>query len=115
VPVLPIIDLLILLGWSALMAGGALKAIHMTTTYRPSIFGLAPSDCLLIAGVFLTFALTLAARTWVKLNEPKLRGVRSHSFLQRRHSFPVEEDEEEPDEDYDVEPAHSDVARGDVR
>jgi hypothetical protein len=72
VPVLPIIDLLILLGWSALMAGGALKAIHMTTTYRPSIFGLAPSDCLLIAGVFLTFALTLAARTWVKLNEPTL-------------------------------------------
>lgn len=54
------------------MAGGALKAIHMTTTYRPSIFGLAPSDCLLIAGVFLTFALTLAARTWVKLNEPTL-------------------------------------------
>jgi hypothetical protein len=72
VPVLPIIDLLILLGWSALMAGGALKAIHMTTTYRPSIFGLAPSDCLLIAGVFLTFAMTLAARTWVKLNEPTL-------------------------------------------
>jgi hypothetical protein len=72
VPVLPIIDLLILLGWSALMAGGALKAIHMTTTYRPSIFGLAPSDCLLIAGVLLTFAMTLAARTWVKLNEPTL-------------------------------------------
>ena len=88
-PVLPIIDLLILLGWSALMAGGALKAIHMTTTYRPSIFGLAPSDCLLIAGVLLTFAMTLAARTWVKLNEPTLlarRRARGFDSSERKSS-----------------------------
>jgi hypothetical protein len=63
---------MILLGWSALMAGGVLKAIHVTTAYRPTIFGLAPTDFLLIAGVLLTFAVTLAARTWVKMNEPRL-------------------------------------------
>ena len=72
-PVLPIIDLLILLGWTALMAGGVLKAVHITTAYRPTIFSLSPFDFVIIAGVFMLFALTLAARTWVKLNEPHLR------------------------------------------
>ncbi len=77
-PVLPIIDLLILLGWTTLMAGGVLKAIHITTAYRPTIFSLSPVDFLILAGVFLLFALTLAARTWVKLNEPRLRLVAGH-------------------------------------
>lgn len=71
-PVLPIIDLLILLGWTALMAGGVLKAIYITTAYRPAIFGLAPTDFLIIAGVFLALALTLAARSWVKFQEGQL-------------------------------------------
>jgi len=71
-PVLPLIDLLILLGWTSLLVAGVLKAVWITTSYRPSIIGLLPFDFLLAAGVCLLFALTLAARTWVRLNEPKL-------------------------------------------
>jgi hypothetical protein len=75
-PVLPIIDLLIFLGWTTIMVGAVLKAIYLTTSYRPTFLGLAPLDLLLIAGVFLVFALSLAARTWVKANEPKLLAAR---------------------------------------
>ncbi len=71
-PVLPIIDLLIFLGWTTLAAGGLLKAIHIATSYRPTIFSLTPSDLLLVALALLGLALTLAARTWVRLNEPLL-------------------------------------------
>jgi glucose-6-phosphate-specific signal transduction histidine kinase len=71
-PVLPIIDLLIFLGWTTLAAGGLLKAIHIATSYRPTLFSLAPTDLLLVAFAFLGLALTLAARTWVRLNEPHL-------------------------------------------
>ena len=71
-PVLPIIDMLIILGWTCLFLGGVLKAIRSATTYSPTLFTFSPTDLLIIAGVFLGFALTLAARTWVKLNEPKL-------------------------------------------
>jgi hypothetical protein len=76
VPVLPIIDLLILLGWSTLLVGFVLKAVYLTTSYRPTLLGLTPLDLLLAAGVFLIFALSLAARTWVKLNEPRLLAQR---------------------------------------
>ncbi len=71
-PVLPIIDLLIFLGWTTLFAGGLLKAIYIATSYRPTVFTLAPSDLLLLALGFLALAVTLAARTWVRLNEPRL-------------------------------------------
>jgi hypothetical protein len=72
VPVLPLIDLLILSGWTSLMFGAALKLIALATRYRPDIFGLSSLDFAIIAGVAFGFALTLAARTWVKLNEPRL-------------------------------------------
>ncbi len=72
IPVLPIIDLLIVLGWTILAAGGVLKAIHLTTSYRPTLAGLAPSDLFLVAFAFLLLSLTLAARTWVRLNEPRI-------------------------------------------
>jgi hypothetical protein len=75
-PVLPIIDLLIFLGWTTLAAGGLLKAIYIATSYRPTLFSLTPADLLLVALAFLGLALTLAARTWVKLNEPRLLGDR---------------------------------------
>jgi hypothetical protein len=75
-PVLPIIDLLIFLGWTTIMVGAVLKAIYLTTSYRPTFLGLTPLDLLLIAGVFLVFALSLAARTWVKANEPKMAAAR---------------------------------------
>jgi hypothetical protein len=71
-PVLPIIDLLILMGWTSLALGAVLKMVYLSTSYRPRLLGLTPFDFLIVAGVFLIFALSLAARTWVKLHEPRL-------------------------------------------
>ena len=71
-PVLPIIDLLIFLGWTTLAAGGILKAIYIATSYRPTLLSLTPLDLLFVALALLGLALTLAARTWVRLNEPEL-------------------------------------------
>lgn len=68
-PVLPFIDLLILAGWTSLFGGFVLKLISVTTTYRPTLFGIGPIDFLIVAGVFLLLALTLSARTWVKAHE----------------------------------------------
>ncbi len=84
-PVLPIIDLLIFLGWTTLAAGGVLKAIYIATSYRPTIFSLTPADLILVALAFLGLALTLAARTWVRLNEPRLiAGRRAIASLDAR-------------------------------
>lgn len=77
VPVLPLIDLLIMVGWTSLMGAGLLKAIYLTTMYRPRVLGLGPADFLLFAGVCLLFALALAARTWVKYHEPQLMARRA--------------------------------------
>jgi hypothetical protein len=70
--ILPLMDALILVGWSSLVAGGLLKAVYVTTHYRPTILGMSPVDFLALAVVSLVFALTLAARTWVKAHEPEL-------------------------------------------
>jgi len=72
VPVLPLIDLLILLGWTSLLVGFVLKALSIALSYPLSIVGLAPIDFLLVAAVSLLFALSLAARTWVRVHEPRL-------------------------------------------
>ena len=82
-PVLPIIDALILLGWTSLFGGFLLKLVYMTTSYRPTVFGLHPSDFVLVAGVFLLFALSLAARMWVKAHEPELLARRRRARLQQ--------------------------------
>jgi hypothetical protein len=71
-PVLPLIDALIFLGWSSLMIAFVLKGIDISTSFRPHVFGLTAFDFLLGAGVCMLFALTLAARTWVKANEARL-------------------------------------------
>jgi hypothetical protein len=76
VPILPLIDLLILAGSFSLVVGFLMKAISLTTHYQPSIFGFSAIDMVVIAGICLGFALTLAARTWVKLNEPRLMALR---------------------------------------
>ena len=68
-PILPIIDLLILMGWTSLFGAFALKGIHISTSYRPTLFGLGPFDMVVMGGVFLLFSLALAARTWVKVHE----------------------------------------------
>ena len=71
-PVLPFIDLLILLGWSSLAIGAVLKAVAITTVYRPTLLTLTPMDLVIVSAICFGFALTIAARTWVKLNEPRL-------------------------------------------
>ena len=70
-PILPLIDLLLLLGTGSLFVGFLLKAISITTTFHPNILGFTSIDFVLIAGVCMGLALVLAARTWVKLNEPR--------------------------------------------
>ena len=69
-PMLPFIDLFIVFGSTMLALGAALKVIYITTSYRPAVFTFTPMDCLFAGSVFLLFALTLAARSWVKANEP---------------------------------------------
>ncbi|MFO0691493.1 MAG: hypothetical protein U0900_22540 [Myxococcota bacterium] len=69
-PVLPLIDLLLLSGWTALLVGFVLKVVYLTTTYRPTILSLAPGDFLEVAIAAMLFAIALAARTWVKSQEP---------------------------------------------
>ena len=93
-PILPIIDLLIVSGWTALMVGAALKAIDMTTRYQPAIAGLSPLDFAVIAAVCFGFALTLAARTWVRLNEPALLALKRRQMQEegRRRALALEED-----------------------
>jgi len=78
--ILPLMDALILLGWSSLVAGGLLKAVYVTTAYRPKILGLSPVDFLALAAIALVFALTLAARTWVKAAEPELLRRRRRQY-----------------------------------
>jgi len=43
-PVLPLIDLMLLSGWTSLFVGFVLKAIHLSTSYRPTILGLTPFE-----------------------------------------------------------------------
>ena len=74
--ILPLIDLLVLLGSGTLIVGFVLKALDLATRYKPAILGFSSLDFLLMTGVFWVFALVLTARTWVKLNEPKLFQLR---------------------------------------
>jgi len=82
-PVLPLIDFLILIGWTSLMVGFVEKTIYLSTAYRPRLLGLTPLDLLLIAFALLFLALTLAARTWVKLHEPRLLALQRRAEADR--------------------------------
>ena len=84
-PVLPLVDLFILLGTGSFAFGVLLKAIAMTTVYRPSILGLTSLDFAVITGVCFAFALTLTARTWLKLNEPRLLVLQSRLRAEEAH------------------------------
>ena len=95
-PTLPLIDLLILAGTGSVFAGFALKAIAITTHYRPSILGFSALDFVIIAGICLGFALTFAARTWVKLNEPRLLVLRREAERRARERGVGGEDADEP-------------------
>lgn len=75
-PVLPLIDLMLLAGWTSLFVGFVLKVIHVTTSYRPAILGFTPIDFMLMAIAAMLFAIALAARTWVKSQEPAATAIR---------------------------------------
>src|SRR5262245_2989882 len=82
-PILPLIDLLLLLGTGSLFVGFLLKTISITTRFHPNILGFTSIDFVLIAGVCMGLALVLAARTWVKLNEPKALAMTRDSMEER--------------------------------
>lgn len=73
--VLPIVDLLILLGSGSVLVGFLLKGVALTTTYNPTFLGFSSLDMLLIALTCFGFALVLAARTWLRLNEPHIQAL----------------------------------------
>ena len=107
-PILPLIDLLILLSTGSLLIGFVLKAIALTTRYRPSVLGFSSLDFVIVTGVGLGLALVLAARTYVKLNEHRLLAVRS---AQRRSRMVPIIDEDE----YAEPPAEQQEARAELR
>jgi hypothetical protein len=84
-PILPLVDLFILLGSGSFAVGMLLKAIAMTTHYRPSILGLTSLDFAIVTAVCFTFALTLTARTWLKLNEPRMLSLQSRLRSEEAH------------------------------
>ena len=90
-PVLPLVDLLILVAWSALFVAFVEKAAVLTVSTRVHLFGLTPFDWVVVAGVCLLFALALAARVWVKASEPALlrgRRERNGRGTERLPDFP---------------------------
>ena len=75
-PVLPLIDLLILIAWTSMVWAFVHKGLWLAFASDFTIFGLTPYDFALGAGICLLFALALAARVWVKAHEPlALRGA----------------------------------------
>ena len=56
-PVLPLIDLMILLAWTSLIVAFVEKAMGLALATRPSILGMGPFDFVLVAAVCLLFAL----------------------------------------------------------
>ena len=102
--ILPLIDLLILMGSGSLAIGFVLKSIDITTHYQPAILGFSSIDFVLMAGVCLGFALALAARTWVKLNEPRLLSQprSSTGLFRRERQLETISAVEDPEEDFEV-------------
>ncbi|MDJ0865826.1 MAG: hypothetical protein QNK03_06935 [Myxococcota bacterium] len=101
-PILPLIDALIFMGWSSLTCAFLLKAVYVSTSYRPHPFGMGPLELVIVAVVCLLFALALAARTWVKANEPRLIARRRASqALREMEEVRAEEAPEENGEPLD--------------
>ncbi len=95
-PVLPLVDLLILVAWTSLIWAALHKALWAALAMNFRVLGMGPFDFVVIAGVSLLFALALAARVWVKANEPRLLAQQS-----RRR---------DPDYDFDPEAAGAESA-----
>src|SRR5688572_5716568 len=75
-PVLPLIDLMILLAWTSLIVAFVQKSMMLALARRFAFLGMGPFDFVVASGVCLLFALALAARVWVKAAEPGLLRVR---------------------------------------
>ncbi|MEN8158813.1 MAG: hypothetical protein ABFS41_01935 [Myxococcota bacterium] len=71
-PVLPLIDLFILVAWASLVWAFVQKGLWLALAKSFTVLGLTPYDFVLGSAVCLLFALALAARVWVKAHEPKL-------------------------------------------
>jgi len=80
-PVLPLIDLMILIAWTSLIVAGAQKMLSLALARNLTILGIGPIDLVVLAGVCLLFALALAARVWVRATEPALARARREAHL----------------------------------
>jgi hypothetical protein len=93
VPVLPLIDLFILVAWASLVWAFVQKGLWLAFAKAFTVLGLTPYDFVLGSVVCLLFALALAARVWVKAHEPKLihtlhRAGLSHQRSETLPDFP---------------------------
>jgi hypothetical protein len=84
-PILPLVDLFILVGSGCFALGTLLKVIEVTTHYHPSVLGFSSMDFALMTAVCFGFALTLVARTWLKLNEPRLLALQRRLHAEDAH------------------------------
>ena len=75
-PVLPLIDLMILVAWTSLAWAVVHKVLRLALASRFTLAGMGPADFVMLGGVCLLFALALAARVWVKANEGRLLAAR---------------------------------------
>jgi hypothetical protein len=75
-PVLPVIDLMLVSGWTALLIAFLLKLADLVTRGSQTIFSLTPGDFLLFSVVCFLFAIALAARTWVASQAPSRSAAR---------------------------------------
>jgi len=99
-PVLPVIDLLLLAGWTSLLVGFVLKVADLLTRGNQSIFSLSPIDFLILAVVSFLFAIALAARTWVaSQSSSKLAVRRREETLDAYRALQVDDNPAEDDED----------------
>jgi hypothetical protein len=108
VPILPLVDLLILLGSGSLAIGFLLKAITIVSIYRPAPFGFTSLDFVVITGVCFGLALVFIARTWLKLNEPSLLALKSRLRAEQAQARAMDLDRSEALSDASVE-AHSEA------
>jgi hypothetical protein len=115
-PILPLIDLFILMGSASFAIGFLLKAFEIATRYHPSILGFTSSDFALITGVCFAFALTLVARTWLKLNEPRLlalqKRLRTEEVQRRARELELASTQPPPPAGDEHGPARWEPARG---
>ncbi len=75
-PILPLVDLLILFATLNLVVGFVLKMVSVSTRYNLHPLGFSALDFVVMAAICFGFALTLVARSWMKLHEPRLIAAR---------------------------------------